>query len=353
MMPSERLRRVVLILPCCIGDVVLATAALAAFKRAYPQAHVTWAVSRWVQPFLAQHPLVDELLVTGDSHLPLYRAGEFVAFVRALRRGGYDGALSLVRSPLMSVALLASGIRVRAGLDSGGRGFGYTHKAKVRADETAHEMDVYLRVVAALGVPTAGALPVTPYDEGALARAFADLPPLPQPYVVANPAGGVNPGMTLVSKRYPPDMLARLLALAAADWGAGIVLVGGKGDAGVLAEAAAACAAQGIAPHVFDSLPLPTFTALATHARLYVGNDTGLTHWVAAAGAPTVMLMGPTDPARYAPRGLRALALRRDDAPAPQAVSQGVRAWDWARDGIAPERAWQQARAWAERSTSG
>jgi hypothetical protein len=40
-------------------------------------------------------------------------------------------------------------------------------------------------------------------------------------------------------------------------------------------------------------------------ARLYVGNDSGITHLAAAAGAPVVALFGPTDPAVWAPRGER------------------------------------------------
>jgi ADP-heptose:LPS heptosyltransferase len=40
-------------------------------------------------------------------------------------------------------------------------------------------------------------------------------------------------------------------------------------------------------------------------ARLYIGNDSGITHLAAAAGAPVVALFGPTDPAVWAPRGAR------------------------------------------------
>ena len=38
-------------------------------------------------------------------------------------------------------------------------------------------------------------------------------------------------------------------------------------------------------------------------ARLYVGNDCGITHLAAAVGTPVVALFGPTDPAVWAPRG--------------------------------------------------
>ncbi len=38
-------------------------------------------------------------------------------------------------------------------------------------------------------------------------------------------------------------------------------------------------------------------------ARLYVGNDSGITHLAAAVGTPVLALFGPTDPEIWAPRG--------------------------------------------------
>ena len=40
-------------------------------------------------------------------------------------------------------------------------------------------------------------------------------------------------------------------------------------------------------------------------ARLYIGNDSGITHLAAAAGVPVVAIFGPSDPAVWAPRGDR------------------------------------------------
>jgi heptosyltransferase III len=39
------------------------------------------------------------------------------------------------------------------------------------------------------------------------------------------------------------------------------------------------------------------------HARLYIGNDSGITHLAAAVGTPVLALFGPTDPWVWAPRG--------------------------------------------------
>ncbi len=40
-----------------------------------------------------------------------------------------------------------------------------------------------------------------------------------------------------------------------------------------------------------------------SQARLYIGNDSGITHLAAASGAPVLALFGPTDPEVWGPRG--------------------------------------------------
>ena len=64
-------KRIVLILPCCIGDVVLATATLQALRRAYPQAYIAWAVGSWSKPAIEHHPLIDSIIDTGSEALPV------------------------------------------------------------------------------------------------------------------------------------------------------------------------------------------------------------------------------------------------------------------------------------------
>jgi ADP-heptose:LPS heptosyltransferase len=56
---------------------------------------------------------------------------------------------------------------------------------------------------------------------------------------------------------------------------------------------------------VWRSLTLPWLAARLARCRLYVGNDSGVTHLAAAAGCPTVALFGQSDPGVWAPRGVR------------------------------------------------
>ena len=47
-------------------------------------------------------------------------------------------------------------------------------------------------------------------------------------------------------------------------------------------------------------------------ARLYIGNDSGITHLAAAVGTPVLALFGPTDPAVWGPRGCSVRIARWD-----------------------------------------
>ena len=58
-------------------------------------------------------------------------------------------------------------------------------------------------------------------------------------------------------------------------------------------------------------------------ARLYIGNDSGITHLAAAVGVPVVAIFGPTDPIVWAPRSerVRVVSGNLDDISAQQVLS--------------------------------
>lgn len=337
--------RIVLIQPCCIGDVVLATAALSALRRAYPDAHITWAVGGWSRRAVEYHPALDAILDTGSAALPVKSWAGFWRFVRQLRAGHYDLAVSLVRSPLMSAALLLSGIPRRAGIDSAGRGFGYTVRVPVNPLQARHEARIYLDVVAALGVNTDGIyanLPLLPQAQAEVQAALQSAG-IDGRYLVVNPAGGSNPGMVMDSKRYPPQQLATIANALAQQAAAQIVLLSGPDDR----ELVAAVQRHLTQPAVefVGTLSFPQIGALAAGALLYLGNDTGLTHLAAASGGRTVMILGPSDPARYAPFTRNSLTLWKTVTLRAGGVAAGANSeWDWERDGISADAALEQIR---------
>ncbi len=329
---------------------VLATATLKALRRAYPDAYIAWAVGSWSKAAVEQHDLLDAVIDTGAAALPVKSPGGMLHFVRQLRAGHFDLAVSLVRSPLMSVAVLLSGIPQRAGLDSAGRGFGYNVKTPIVASVPRHEAEIYLDVVRPLNIATTGCyanVPVFARDADAV-RAKLRARGIAGAYLVVNPAGGQNPGMIMTAKRYPPEQMAALANRIAPDLGAAVVVIGGSGDAALVAAVRDRLDAPSAA--LVGELSFGEIAALARDAAFYLGNDTGLTHLAAAAGAKTAMILGPSDPQRYAPFVPGSLTLWQPTAIAQGGVAAGAPVdWDWSRDGISVDDAERQLRAWLSR----
>lgn len=350
LIPETRLpimpRRIVIIRPCCIGDVVMATAALAALREAFPKAHITWALGEWSARAIAQHPALDEILLCDD--MPVATVASLWRFAGQLRSGQHDLAVSLVRSPLMSLAIWLAGIPMRAGLDSGGRGFAYNLRVAIDPDAPEHECQLYLKLVSALARQKLHAQANLPVMESARIRVLERLHEARAnpSFILAHPGGGQNPGMHMASKRYPPDQFAELLNRLAQATSTQVILIGGPGDADLVAEVAERLRAPAI--RWVSRLEFAEIGALAAESMLYIGNDTGLTHLAAASGAKTVMLMGPSDPRRYAPYTADSLALWKPAELAAGGVAHGPAAWDWQRDGIGVDEAARRILAFLE-----
>lgn len=321
--PSQA-RRIVILRPCCIGDVVMATAALTALRERFPAAHISFAAGSWSARAIAGHPALDDILDVG-ADMPTRGFSSFWRLVRRLQAGRYDLAVSLVRSPVMSLAVWLSGIPLRAGIDSGGRGFGYNLRVPVDPSAPEHEAAIYLRVAGAAAGRSLHAFANLPLDEAALATVQARLESVGvgKSYIVAHPGGGSNPGAQLTAKQYPPAQLAELLDMLVIETKSELILLGGPGDAELVA--AVGRYLQAPAQQWAGALSFAEIGALAAAARLYIGNDSGLTHLAAASGAKTVMLMSITDPRRYAPWTADSLALHKPESPA--SAAREILAW--------------------------
>ncbi len=122
----------------------------------------------------------------------------------------------------------------------------------------------------------------------------------------------LGPGAALAGKAWPADRFGALAGLLTAKGGllegAVVVPAGGGMD-----RAAAAIIGQGVPAERFVDMTgadLLTTAAVMARADLFVGNDSGMMHLAAAAGAPTLGLFGPTDERLYGPWGERAATVR-------------------------------------------
>ena len=298
----QPLSAILILKPCCLGDVLLATPVVAALRRAFPQARIDFAVGPWARPMVAGNPHLDGLLDTGPVGSGPFSWRDYLRLVKRIRAGRYEVCFVLDRSPLLTLLPYLAGVPHRVGLDSAGRGFPLTVPVPVKPK---HEAELYLDTVRALGLAVERPrLEFYPAEEDR--RRAEELlcgcqaPDSARPLVVIHPGGGANPGMSLPAKRWPPERFSALAERFGAE-GAQVLLVGGPEEEKIAARIKSAM--RHAPTDLTGRLSWGQLGALLERAALFIGHDTGAMHLAVASGTPVVALFGPSDPRLYGPYG--------------------------------------------------
>ena len=305
----EQPARILVRAPNWVGDVVMATPALRALRRAHPQAEIVLEG----RPFLAG---LARGLPSVDAFLPDARRSAF-ARARELRRRRFDWAVLLPDSTRAALGPFLARTPVRAG---------YAREPLRRAlltlvlpppTEGGRRVPIsmverYLRITRALGCPDAGPALELAVDVEArerVSKRLAEAGLLPGERTLV-----VTPGASFgASKLWPPESFAAAADAIARRHGLRAVLAPGPGE-----EEIARGIAERMAEHALLLADPPTslaeLVALVAGAALHLGNDTGPRHIAVASGVPTVVVMGPTDP-RHTAHQLERQRVLREDVP--------------------------------------
>src|SRR5918996_501972 len=146
---SPGLEAILVIGPNWIGDAVMSTPALANLRRGLPKAKIDLLVPHHVAPLFEYHPHIDRVLVR-DRQRP-WRVR--LAQVLSLRQSTYSMVLLLPNSFRAALYAWLVGSPIRLGYATDGRRWLLTHAVPATAGHPPHQIDAYLQLVAALGVP--------------------------------------------------------------------------------------------------------------------------------------------------------------------------------------------------------
>lgn len=277
---ANRRMRILFITYTRIGDAVLSSGLLGWLIEHRPQARLTIACGPFPAPLFAALPGLERLLVLDKRRFDLHWLGLWAATV-----GTYWDLVVDLRDSLVGRAVPA---RERRILRPG------------RAPQ--HRVEQLARLFA-LDPPPAPRLWL---DEAARQRAAALMP-------AAGPVLALGPTANSRRKEWPADRFAelarRLMSGNSPLAGARVAVFGADDERASAAPLLEALDDQ--APiDLMGAVDLPTAAACLERATLYVGNDSGLMHIAAAAGAPTLGLFGPSREELYAPWGPHASWVR-------------------------------------------
>ena len=118
-------------------------------------------------------------------------------------------------------------------------------------------------------------------------------------FVTGQPLVVIHPGSGSAHKCVAPEILASVIVAVQTSWAIPVILEG-PADREPVERLLRSCVNP---PIVLKRLDLLTVAGVLAQARLFVGQDSGVTHMAGLMGVRTVALFGPTDPARWAPRG--------------------------------------------------
>jgi heptosyltransferase I len=294
-------RRIAIIKPSALGDIVHALPVPSALRDRFPAAHITWVVNRAYEPLLRGHPDLDATLPFDRSARAAVAALSALRFARLLRNSRFDLVLDLqglFRTGLMAAA---TGAARRLGLSTAREGAAHFYTDVVADDWSAHAVDRNWRMAVALGAGNSPKRFRLTLDPNAVTWADHQLAGCPRPWLV------VGVGARWQTKRWPPEHFATLLRAAQAQFGGTAIFIGTRDDA--LLSRRATDLLNGLTFDLTGNTTLPQLAAVLANADVVLANDTGPLHLATALGRPVVAPYTCTDIARHGPYNASAGAI--------------------------------------------
>ncbi|MBL7221288.1 MAG: glycosyltransferase family 9 protein [Phycisphaerae bacterium] len=291
-------RKVLIIKPSALGDVITALPVLRGLKRTFPACRVSWLIGNNFEPLISHDSDLDEIVLfdrktMGAAWRSVSAAGLVVSFLWKLRRSHFDWVLDLQGLLRSGIFTRATGSPVRTGFASareGARLF-YNHRF---SPEASHTVDRNIELARHMGIDARSedmTLQIAPE-----AQQFTD------DFLLAN---DLRTGEFLVcvpptrweTKLYPSRHWQRVISHVTRR--TTVVLMGGPGDRD-LCQAAMRDIGRG-AINLAGQTGIREFVAMIGASGGVICGDSAAALIAPAVGVDSVVLIGPTRPERTGP----------------------------------------------------
>jgi lipopolysaccharide heptosyltransferase II len=326
--PKGEIKRILLIQPSRIGDIVFSLPTLSALRRTYPRARVTWLVDDRCRDLVEGHPDLDEVLVVPFKALEealKKGTGRGVAqtlrrLKRELRSRSFDLSIDLHGLAKSALLVWMAGARFRIGsANTTGmkEGSGYFSREIAPRPDDRHTVERNLSVIDFLGGP-AGEVRFRLTNSETAQRQVRE---------ILSSAGRreedrlvvVHPGAGWLSRRWPADRFAEVINTLGMTPNLRLAVIGGAAggsEEGRLFEQLFSLIRAPVIDLV-NRLSLKQLIALLGETALFIGNEAGPMHLAAALDRPVVAIIGPTRPELTGPFNRRARIVRKPVSCAP------------------------------------
>ena len=290
-------KNILIIKMSSLGDVLHVLPSVAALRKGFPKARLTWLVHPQFSGFVPDPPMIDEVIYFDKVKFTKMSLGEKWSYFKEMRALLHSRKFDLVidMHGLFKSAVLAaiSGCDNRIGFCEMWEGSGFVSKPIRGPHAKGHAIEQYLDVVRYLGCPVDEIVFPMPDLQKEWQAVQEKTEAVQEPYVV------LVPGARWDTKIWPAENFAKLAEMILRD-GKQVVVAGGSEDATLGAQIAAQT------PGVTDltgKTSLRELGALIQHCEVYISADTGPLFIAAAMKKPLIALYGPTRPDKTGPYG--------------------------------------------------
>lgn len=303
-------KKILIINPFGIGDVLFTTPLISNIKRAYPGVVLHYLTNPRSSDVLKNNPKIAKIhIYERDAFHAVYRKSKmlflkkWISFVKDIKAEGYDAVLDLSLDRGMNVVTWLAGIGQRIGFNYKGRGTFLTHKIPFAGYENKHVVEHYFQLLEAIKVPVldrnlefsiaASDIQWAKEWRSQEALTFSKL------LIAVFPGGGASWGKNARFKRWPVEKYVKLTDKMIEKFDAHIILMGNLEERDLCGQISRVSSSN--AHVVAGDLSLSQSAALLKQCRLAVLNDGGPLHVAVASGVATVSIFGPVDERVYGP----------------------------------------------------
>ncbi len=290
-------KNILIIKMSSLGDVLHVLPSVAALRKRFPKARLTWLVHPQFSGFVPDPPIIDEVIYFDKVKFNKMSLGEKWAYFKEMRALLHSRKFDLVidMHGLFKSAVLAaiSGCDNRIGFCEMWEGSGLVSRPVRGEHAKGHAIEQYLDVARYLGCPVDEISFPMPDLQKEWEAVQKKTEAVKEPYVV------LVPGARWDTKIWPAEHFAKLADMILRD-GKQVILAGGPEDAPLGAQISK------LAPGATDltgKTSLRELGALIRHCTVYISADTGPLFIAAAMKKPLIAMYGPTRPDRTGPYG--------------------------------------------------
>jgi predicted lipopolysaccharide heptosyltransferase III len=284
----SKVRRILVVRLRSIGDTILSTPSLIALKRFLPDARIDILLEDWVAPVLDGFDAVDSVLTVSRKEKKTR-----IETAWQIHRNRYDVAFNLHGGTTATFFVRASGAKYRVGFENYQYNFLYTHLVPSPLEfwqtQHAHSAEQQLALLGFVGVPVKD----KPKSRLVVSEKNAEEMDLFLHVhgIDDEELALIHPAAAFEAKQWSVEKFAEVIDYLAAR-NIFSVAVASLEEKHIIEELSRKTLTVF---HGFTDLTLPEITALASRAKIFVGNDSGIAHIAAAVNTPTVVIFGSSN----------------------------------------------------------